>query len=63
MFISLYFTHLFLIAVQRYLMKYNRNHCWCMVMSCDQMQCRITIYWLLVNCLKMWQSSNIWEQW
>jgi len=23
---------------------------------------KITVYWLLINPLKMWQSSNVWEQ-
>jgi len=33
--------------------------CLCIV---TKMQDEVMIYWLLINLLKMWQSSNIWKR-
>jgi hypothetical protein len=33
-----------------------------MVVSHHQHEGQDHFYWLLINVLKMWQSSNIWEQ-
>jgi hypothetical protein len=32
------------------------------VVSCHQHAGKITVYWLLINPLKMWQNSSIWKK-